>query len=280
MPVVGFAVGVNLNADRLTDSHVSQLGLLVIRRHPHLIQVDYGKQWLSGLDDLARLDRLLAHGAGDGRANGGVLQFQFSLLQRCLEPLYVSGGSACARSRDSHLLWCRFCPFHLRLCLDYVTARVLHGGTCGIHSSSSLLFSRQCGVMPLAGNLISRHQLLHALQLCEGPIMLRLSFTQPGLCGCHFLLGCVQIRLCCPQLAGRAGGRDGHAGTRCSRRCFRVLQLRPRPLYRICIIGWVELHQHSPSLDILVIVHVYFHDSARYAGTDGSNMTIDLGVVR
>src|ERR1039457_6803264 len=44
-------------------THVAQLRFLVVRRHPHVVDLDDGEQRLPGLDDLADVDAVLGHDA-------------------------------------------------------------------------------------------------------------------------------------------------------------------------------------------------------------------------
>src|SRR4029077_595231 len=100
--------GINMNAHRLTRTHVLELSFLEVCRHPDIVKGNDGKQTLSWLNSLAEFDGFAANDSADrsidfrvaeielGRANVrlGLAHLASARLRFCLGIAYLLWGSA------------------------------------------------------------------------------------------------------------------------------------------------------------------------------------------
>jgi len=81
MAVVVAPKGVHVDGGGLSRTHLTQLRLFIVGRHPEIVQVDEGHQRLARLQHLAGLHSLLADDAIEGGPDGGVLQVELGQIE-------------------------------------------------------------------------------------------------------------------------------------------------------------------------------------------------------
>ena len=101
----GLAVRIDLYVDRLARPHVLKLSLFEVGSHPDIIQRDDIHQFLSDAYVLADFRGLLPDNSGHRRANHGIAQVQFSLIQLGLALFYLGVAGVGLGSSDGNLFW-------------------------------------------------------------------------------------------------------------------------------------------------------------------------------
>ena len=102
------AKGIHFQFYLLPGAHLRELVFLVIRHHPEVVCGDQGQQGRPRLDNLPRLDALLANDAADRRTDDGALHVQFRGRDGGLHLRHLGRRGRGAGAGRGHLLRPRF----------------------------------------------------------------------------------------------------------------------------------------------------------------------------
>src|SRR5260370_823590 len=163
VPVVVPVVGIFMDRHRLAHAHVLNLVLLIVGDHPDIIQRHQRHQRLRGLYYLTYLDLLVGDHSTHGRANCGVLQIKFCLLECRSTGLHQPFGRTGVGPRNQYLIGRSTRSCYLGLGSARVPWGPLRSRLGCIHGSARGFFIGDRGIELLLGNFIARNEQLLAL---------------------------------------------------------------------------------------------------------------------
>ena len=263
----------------LPGTDLPELALLEVRRDPDVVEGHDGQQRLSGLDDLADLDRLLAHVTARGCLHGGIVQIEHGLGQGRprLHDLRLGGGGPRAHDPDLLRRRLRFREVgaggrHSRLAFSHRRLGRLQGSVGGLGGDDDR-------VVLLLGDLVLCDQRLQTHEVLVGLLRLGLGILPPGPRRAQAGARGADVALGAGDLAGGGGGGDGHRGPGGLGRSLRFGEIGPSVVDRELVVARIELDHDRARFDELVVGDLDRLHRAADAGGHGDDVAVDLGVV-